>query len=239
MHVLVEYNDNLEKVFDELKRFDYVPVVLFELNYEDKNSFSKKLNDLKERKKQFDFTAVKVVLKKIDNSLVGSINNLKNDFDLVIGMGGLNKTNRFFLESTQVDFLMGPQNSLFKPKIDFIHHFNSGLNHVLCEYARSKGIGFVFSFNFFRADKRYIAKEIGRINQNLRFARKFSIPSYLNFVVSNVADVKSLVELKGIMSFFDLSTEQVEESFEVLKKKIEMNRYMKSGKYVAEGIEFE
>lgn len=239
MFILLEYNDSYEKNLKELKKYDYTPVILFKLILNNKNQIKE---DLQKIKQQYDkikpkYCAVQVTLEKIENSTIGTVNNLKNYFDIVIGYGGLNKVNRFFLEQTQIDFLQDPQNITFGSKIDFIHHFNSGLNHILCKYTKEKNIGYIFSLNFTQESKIQIPKEIGRINQNLRFARKYLAPSILNFIIQNPNQIKSIVEIISIFSFFDLSTQQKKESLNALESKISSNRQQKSPQYIVNGLE--
>ena len=71
----------------------------------------------------------------------------------------------------------------------------------------------------------------------MRFARKYGVPCVINFILKDVYDVKSLVELKGVFSFFDISTNQVEGGFKVLGDKVAQNEFRKSKKHINDGIE--
>jgi len=239
MYILLEYNKNYKENIKELKKYKLTPVVLFRLTLNNKNQIKTDLQKIKEIKSKINpkNSAVIITIEKLENSTIGTVNNLKLDFDIVIGLGGLNKINRFFLESTRVDFLQDPQNTYFKQKMDFIHHFNSGLNQVLCEYAKQKQIGYIFSLNFTTKNKRFVPKEIGRINQNLRFARKYKTPSIINFVIQNPSQIKTQIELIGIMSLFDLSTQQKQQSLKILEEKVKQNKFKKTDKHIAQGIE--
>ena len=170
--------------------------------------------------------------------MISAINSLKQDFDIIIGLGGLNKINRFFLEETQVDFLQDPQNSLFNPKIDFIHHFNSGINEVLCKFAKEKEIGFLFSLNFINNKTKYMAKELGRVDQNIVFAQKYSIPFYFNYIIEKSEEIKSKQELMWIMSLFSINNENKLLSLITLKNKIDKNILKKSPEYINSQIRF-
>lgn len=239
MFVLVEYNDFYENNFEKVRSEGHTPVLMFKVIFSDKNSTRKNIENTRKLKKEigYEYNAVQVILEKFDNSTTNLLNNLKNDFDIVIGLGGLNKTNRFFIDQTQIDFLKDPHNALFKPKMDFIHHFNSGLNQVLCKAAKEREIDFLFALNFSSGKSKNIAKNFGRMNQNLKFARKYKIPTLINFIIEKPNQIKSDIELNGIMSLFDISTEQKKESIDLLEKKINENRFKKSDKYIREGIE--
>lgn len=238
MFVLIEYNEFYSENLKKCQEFNLIPIIMFKIILRDKVQIKKGIEELNQLKSKLSpkFSAVQISLEKIENSTIGTVNNMKNNFDIVIGLGGLNKVNRFFLESCQIDFLQDPQNTLFLGKMDFIHHFNSGLNHILCKIAKEKNIGLISTLNFSYGKKFYIPKEIGRINQNLKFARKYGIPSIINFIVKFPTQIKTIVELKGIMSFFDLSPIQKKESFEILEKKIKENKFKNSEKYISRGI---
>ncbi len=239
MYTLVEPHTNYQETLKELEKYSYTPIILFKISLSNKNQTKENIQKALDLKKKIKpkYSAVQITLNKIENSTIGTINSLKSNFDIVIGLGGLNKINRYFLEQTQVDFLQDPQNSIFQRKIDYIHHLNSGLNHVLCNFAKEKEIEFIFSLNFTELDKKIVAKELGRINQNLKFANKLSIPSNINFIISSTNQVKSLQEIKGILSLFDLSTQQQKQSINILEQKITKNKKEKSPNYVSEDIE--
>lgn len=238
MFVLVEYNNSYKESIKECKKLNLTPVTIFNIILKDKIETKNQLDKIKEIKNKVQpfYSAIKITIEKLDNSTQGFINGLKNDFNILIGQGGLNKINRFFLEDTQIDFLLDPQNSYFKSKIDFIHHFNSGLNQVLCKAAKEKETGLFFSLNFTYGKKYNIAKEMGRINQNIKFARKYELPILINYLIQNPNQIKSKQEISAIMSLFEISTQQVKESLEIIENKINQNKLKKSQEYITEGI---
>lgn len=239
MFVLVEYNNFLEENIKRCKEFNIIPVIMFKIKLNNKNQIKQDLQTLQNLyyKIKPEYSAVQITLDKIENSTIGTVNNLKNYFDIVIGLGGLNKVNRFFLESCQIDFLQDPHHSYFLKKQDFIHHFNSGMNHILFRFAKEKNTSIISSLNFFKSKKYIIPKEIGRINQNLKFANKYNVSSYINYVVTHPSQIKDLIQIKSILGFFDISEMQKKESFKILEKKISKNRLKKSDKYINDDIE--
>lgn len=241
MHVFVKYNKDLDNNLEELKKFEYEPVIVYEFLLDKKTDKNFLLNGIKNAKKKYENhkSAILLIIENPDNSFLGFINSFHNDFDIIIGLGGTNKVNRFYLENTNIDFLMDPHSTYFMNKIDFIHHFNSGLNHILCKFASEKNIGFVFSLDFFYGEKKNIAKNIGRINQNIRFARKYNIPIYMNYMIKDKFEIMSEKQIKSIMSFFDVSTIQTVNCIKSLDDKIEKNSFKKSKNYISEGIYFE
>ena len=242
MFVLIEYNQNYESnynlILEKLKLYNFTPITLFKIKLNNKNQIKNDLNLITKIKETLNpkYSAIQINIEKQDNSTIGFVNQLKQNFDLTIGLGGLNKTNRFFLEQTQIDILQDPQNSKFKNKIDFIHHLNSGLNHVLCNYAKEKNISFLFTLNFFSGKPFHKSKEIARINQNLKLARKYNIPIIINYIIKEPNNIKTIEELKTIMNIFEISTNQKNQSFEILTNQIKSNQIKKTLKYITKGL---
>ena len=239
MFTLIKSDYFNEKIEYKLNKLSITPVLLFNLELSDKTTNKRNIEELLKKKNELNpkYCAVKIVLKSFDNTMSGTVNFLKKEFDILIGFGGLNKINRFFLEDTQIDFLQDPQNSFYKNKIDFIHHFNGGLNHILCRFAKEKNIGFIYTLNFLQNNKSYIPKEIGRVNQNIRFHRKYNNPLILDFAIKNINHVKSQDELINISQIFEMSIAQRYQMAEILEKKIMTNNHKKSDNYICDGIE--
>ena len=241
MHALVKYDSkNYTEISKELKNQEITPVYLFKIDFGDKQNIKLNLEKIKGIKKEnkIKYSGIQIMIEKPDNNLISVINSLKQDFDIIIGLGGLNKINRFFLEETQIDFLQDPQNSLFNPKIDFIHHFNSGINEVLCKFAKEKEIGFLFSLNFLNNKTKYMAKELGRVDQNIVFAQKYKIPFYFNYIIEKSDEIKNKQELMWIMSLFSINNENKSLSLITLKNKIDKTILKKSHEYINSQIKF-
>lgn len=238
MFVLVDYNNSYRESIQECSKYKLTVVTMFRIILDNKNNIKTQLDKIKDLKIKLKpkFSAIHITIDKLENSTIGTINNLKQEFDLVIGLGGLNKINRFLIEDTQIDLLMDPQNSYFKTKIDFIHHLNSGMNQVLCKAAKEKRIGLFFSLNFTSGKPYNFAKEFGRINQNIKFARKYDLLVYLNFIIQNKYQVKTINQIKTISKLFDISTSQTKQITTIIEEKITKNKLKKSQKYVSEGI---
>jgi RNase P/RNase MRP subunit p30 len=238
MFTLVKFNENYEENIKLVLKEKQKPITLFEINFNDKKQISQDVIDLGKKKDEIKplFSAVLVVLSNFDNSFIHQINLLKNKFDIVIGQGGLNKINRFFVENTKVDFILNPHTSKFKKKYDFIHHFNSGLNQVLVKIAKDKNIKFIVSLNFTKKQDFNFLKNIGRINQNLMIFRKKKVSCYIGFIVNEIFDVKLKDELSRIIKLFSLSQTQVDENSIILEKRINENLFKKSENYICDDI---
>ncbi len=239
MYVFVDVRAYNDELIEELKLLDLKPVIVYSVKFEDKNKFKNEIDRAINLKKNYPhiLSAIKIVVEKPNNIIVSSISYLKKLFDIVIGFGGTNNLNRFYIESTKIDFLQDPQNSFFSSKIDFIHHYNSGLNHILCKIAREKGIRFFFSLNFSSGKKINFAKELARVNQNIKFAKKYDIDIYFNFLVKDKYQLRTKKELEFISYLFNMSENQRKESINMLEKVIYEKCKINSNSYVSEGIE--
>ena len=238
MYLLVEYNNNYREILDECKNRNIEAIVLFKLTLNGKDQIKRQLDYIRKNKHSIkNKTAVQVTIEKQENSSQGTINSLSQEFDLVIGLGGLNKINRFFLEDTSVDFLKDPQNTLFQNKTDFIHHLNTGLNQILCTFAKEKEIGFLFDLNILQSSSKAKVRDFGRMNANLKLARKYGVKSHISFIISNVNQIKDAKQMEKLPHLFDLSTKQIKESNTILEEKIKENAFKKSEGYISRGIE--
>jgi RNase P/RNase MRP subunit p30 len=238
MNILVKANDNYLENLLEANKYGFDVITVFELILNGKENIKKQLLEIHNKKKDLKpkIMGIIVVAQDIENSSVGTVNALRQDFDLVIGMGGLNKSNRFFVEDTKIDFLLDPQNARYRSKMDFIHHFNSGLNQVLCTMAKEKNIGLIFSLNFTQSYNKTISKEIGRINQNIKFAIKYKLPIHINYIIENKFQIKSQKQLDTTFSLFNASAIQMNENKNILKNRLLYNKEIKSESYIADGI---
>jgi RNase P/RNase MRP subunit p30 len=155
MYYFLKYSQSAFKQADILKEIlnkkNINLIYLFEINLENKEKSKENISKILHiiKSKNIEHKALLIKIEKVDNYIPGFINSLKEDFDVLLGEGGLNKINRYFLEQSNIDILLDPQSSKQKLKIDFIHHLNSGFNHILSKIAIEKNIKIYFSLNFF------------------------------------------------------------------------------------------
>lgn len=238
MYVLVKsskINDNLVTL---LSRKNLIPIHLYEISYTNKNQFRQDLDKTKQlkNKQKPAFSAILVEVLRIDNNFAGFIESLKNTFDIIIGQGGLNKVNRYLIESTNIDFLLDPHNSIYNKKFNFIHHFNSGLNHVLINLAIENNVYLMNSLNFLDNDKETL-KDLGRVNQNQNLARNKALPVSFVKIIESEQDILTEKEVLDILNIFNISTEEKQNAIKTLSKVLSRNKLRKSDKFISDGIE--
>ena len=106
---------------------------------------------------------------------------------------------RLLAEKGKVAGVFGLEES---PKPDFLHHRNSGVNHIVCKLFEKNELGMIFDFSkFLESDSRERAKLLGRFKQNIRFSRKFKFK--LN-VCSFASTPINMRHSKVFQSFFKI-----------------------------------
>lgn len=118
---------------------------------------------------------------------------------------------RHYLEKTRVHVIFGMEGS-YRP--DFMHHRNSGLNHVLASIAHERGktIGFSFS-EILRSKKRHIL--LGRMMQNIRLCRKYKVKTFIGSFARDPYDMRSPHDLKAFFRELGMDTAQLRDSFSI------------------------
>jgi RNase P/RNase MRP subunit p30 len=97
-------------------------------------------------------------------------------------------------------------NTEYQQKKDFMHHRNSGLNHILCRFAHENNITIGVSFsNLLHADKCTKAVLIGRNMQNTRLCRKYKVPMILGSFATDVYEMRAYYDLQSLGSVFGMT----------------------------------
>jgi RNase P/RNase MRP subunit p30 len=239
----------LKYIFSKISELNQIPIFLYSIEISNKEISKINLNKIIKYKNFFENyikkkyniinfkTAIELDVLEINNFTSNFICDLKDKFDLLIGIGGLNKINRFFIEQTKIDILKNPQNDEKKQKIDFLHHLNSGMNHILFKLAKEKNISILISLNFLELYNNYkVSKEIGRINQNLLFSRKYQIKTKFCFEIKTQYQIKTKTEENFILSLFNLSTIQKKESIYFFENIIKEKEKTNNNNFICDGI---
>ena len=233
---IIKYSNINNFDLDKIKNY----IVLFEIEIaSNKNLVRKEIDNLKEilKNNNFEKTSILVKIKNVFNHTTSFIENLRNIFDIVFGFGGLNKINRFFIETNKIDFLVNPHSSFFKTKFDYLHHFNSGLNHLLANVSRQKGIKFITTLNFLDDYKNIIFyKGIGRVNQNLKIFKKYKLENYFCYFCENEKHLKKGKEILDILNVFDIDKKIILQNQKTLENFFEEKKKLNSKNYISKGI---
>ncbi|MFP4112486.1 MAG: RNase P subunit p30 family protein [Candidatus Woesearchaeota archaeon] len=99
-------------------------------------------------------------------------------------------------------------------KKDFIHHRNSGLNHVTARFMKENNIvlGFSFSLILHTNSRDFI---FGRISQNIRFMRKFKFKALIASFAKDPYEMRSPDDLKSLFITLGMHPKEAEESLNI------------------------
>lgn len=112
-----------------------------------------------------------------------------------------NEKTRHVVEKFRPAAVFNLENS---PKKDFVHHRNSGLNHILAALMREKKVAVAFSFSeILHSRKREIL--MGRIAQNIRLCKKYKVKMISASFASHPYEMRSPLELKSFFEKLGLS----------------------------------
>jgi RNase P/RNase MRP subunit p30 len=117
---------------------------------------------------------------------------------------------RQILEQAKPNMVFGLE---FGKRKDFLHHKASGLNHVLGEIAREKKITIGFNFSkILNASERDRAVYIGRMMQNIRFARKFGFNTAVGSFANTPWDMRGERETKAFFMSIGMNANEFEKA---------------------------
>ncbi len=153
------------------------------------------------------------------------IRSIQNKQSLNIVQGGL--LNREILEQKQVDVLVAPE---FGREKEFLHHRNSGLNHVLCQLAHKNNITIAFDISSLLHKKgRYRSLILGQMRQNVMLCRKYKVRMLLSMFARSEWDQRSSFELEEFGILLGMTLKEAKQAVSsaefILKDKKEFIRH--------------
>lgn len=105
--------------------------------------------------------------------------------------------NRFAFEKSMPDLVFAIEEA--QPR-DFMHQRGSGLNHIMCRFAKENNVKIGFSFNsILNSSGMSRAQVIGRMQQNILLCRKFKCRTV---IASFAKDPYEMRAPKDLMAFF-------------------------------------
>ncbi|MFH1637540.1 MAG: RNase P subunit p30 family protein [Candidatus Woesearchaeota archaeon] len=146
-----------------------------------------------------------------------SLKAVRPSKELVIVQGMEN--NRSIVENRHVDILLDPDKFCRKDKL---HHRSSGLDDVICKFAKRKNIAVGFSFSSFLYVED-ISVKLGRLMQNIRFCRKFKVKMVIGSFASNSQELRGMEDMAAFFRVAGMTPKEVKDAFnaaaEILKEK--------------------
>jgi len=145
-------------------------------------------------KEAVDLSKIKTNIKIFIGTQITSINEIKkvNSKPNIIFYRNISKIRDILYKP--VDIVVGMENV---PRKDFLHHRNSGLNHIICNIAKEKNKSFGFSFSdVLSIEAKYRARLLGRIRQNVRLCRKSGIEIIYGSFAKEPHEMRKLDDIK-------------------------------------------
>jgi RNase P/RNase MRP subunit p30 len=142
-------------------------------------------------------------------------------------------SDREVLESGRADMIFNLEN---QKRQDFLHHRNSGVNHIHAKLASDNTVTLGFSFTNILQEKKRRARLIGRIMQNIRLARKFKTKTVFASFAKSPYAMRAWRDMISALQVFGMTPESAKKSLEETARISEKNRKQKSENYIAEGI---
>ncbi len=146
-----------------------------------------------------------------------TINKNKNHFTLMHCTD--QNSIRAILEQHKPNLLFGMESAKHS---DFIHHRASGLNQVHAALAKKNDVIIGFDFNsLLAANPEKRAKIMGRLSQNIRFARKFKFPICIASFAHDPYHLRSPPDLAAFYHELGMHPSESQKALDTLKKHLE------------------
>ncbi|MBS1267071.1 MAG: Ribonuclease P protein component 3 [Candidatus Woesearchaeota archaeon] len=121
---------------------------------------------------------------------------------------------------------------------DKIHYKRSGLNQVLCKLANKNEIMLGISFkSILNAKSKNRIRLIGRINQNLKYYRKYKVKIIIASFASNKWEMRHSSDLRSVATVLGMDSYQSKNSINNCYLKIKDNRKYLQKTKITNGIE--
>ena len=126
--------------------------------------------------------------------------------------------NREVLESGKADILFDLE---AQNKRDFMHHRASGLNHILCTFAKKNDlkIGLSFSSILKSSDRHQL---VGRMSQNIKLCRKYKVKMCIASFAKKPYEMRSPNDLMSLFETIGMHPKEAKDSFKAVFRKDEI-----------------
>lgn len=166
----------------------------------------------------------------------GNIFDIRKKADLIIVESS--EYDRQILESKKADVIYDFEN---QHRQDFLHHRNSGLNHILAKLAQDSDTYLALSLSSILsgsvAKKTLRSRTIGRMMQNINLAKKFKLNIVFASFAKSPFGMRSPHDLISLAKTIGMDSGDATLSLSNAQKKIALARKRKDKNYLADGVE--
>jgi RNase P/RNase MRP subunit p30 len=121
------------------------------------------------------------------------------------------------VEREKPDIIFGMEE---RPKRDYMHQRNSGMNHIICRIANEKNVAFGLSFTDIRKN-RHQQKLLGRIMQNVRLYNKYKCRVVFGTFAASPFDMRGPLDLVSFLATLGLKNPKKAMQNIKIKKSVE------------------
>ncbi|MCH8520024.1 MAG: hypothetical protein LAT82_04695 [Nanoarchaeota archaeon] len=203
-----------------------------ELRHIIKNSF----NTLTQKFKNTTFKPVNVCyidIKEFEfkDKYISIISSLKQEVDYLICCSYSNTTLVQLTSKKCTHLICNVFNQDLVNRFDFIHHFNSGINHVLCNEIKEREAGLGVEMSIFHNISQFKqAKYFSSCIQNSKLATKSKIPHLLFKIIYSITDIRTQKELVLIQkALFKAQSFQIQNQLSFTEEFFEKQERIKRG----------
>lgn len=125
-----------------------------------------------------------------------NINKIKGKFGNTKVFVAVKSSNndREIIEKSKADMIFSFEDSTKK---DFIHQRASGINHILCKFAKKNNLIIGFSLNsILNSKNKHVI--LGRMIQNIKICKKFKVKPIIASFAEKPFDMRSAHDLKSL-----------------------------------------
>src|SRR3989344_5713528 len=134
-------------------------------------------------------------------------------FNIVEGIS--EEKNRKAVENKQVDILLAPERI---GKKDRLNQRDSGLNDVLCKFARDNDVAIGFSFSDL-LNSKFRAVLLGRMMQNVRLCRKYKVRMVLASFAKDPWEMRTAYDLLAFGQVLGMTPKEATIALNFTKKR--------------------
>ena len=119
--------------------------------------------------------------------------------------------NRLAFEKSKPDLVFAIEET--QPR-DFMHQRGSGLNHIMCRFAKENNVKIGFSFNsILNSSAMSRAQIIGRMQQNITLCRKYKCKTVIASFAKDPYEMRSPKDLIAFFTEIGMHQKEAKDSF--------------------------
>lgn len=106
---------------------------------------------------------------------------------------------------------------------DFMHHRNSGLNHILCNILKDKNIMVGFDHSLILNNPHKAHVYLGRMKQNVKLCRKYAIPMVVLSLAKKKHHLKTPDMLDSFARVIGMNEQEIMKSHTLINERMVFN----------------